>query len=346
MIVRSDMGSEAHPSRALRLPQPEVFSLPASDGVVLRLTRFDGGGKGPVLVVHCIGVSSRMYLTTSVDTNLVEHLYADGFDVWLLDMRLSIDLESSREQSTLDDVATKDYPAAVAHVLEQTGSETLQVVAHGVGSSTFTMAMLSGLAGVRAAVCSQVSTHVLIPLWSRLKSPSVTAMARMGVTTISPSDDDAWLWRFSDHTPRLGARCHDRVCRRITTIFGPLYEHAQFSDGTHAELRSLFGTVNLTALSQLSLLGRRRHLVSSTGEERYLPHLDRLAIPIAYLHGEANRCVLPKSTETTLGLVRAANGGSLYRRSVFAGYGHVDCVMGKDAVRDVFPVIVDHLNAN
>jgi len=116
------------------------------------------------------------------------------------------------------------------------------------------------------------------------------------------------------------------------------------SEETHASLHELFGTVNLTAMRQLALLSRRGHLVDAAGENRYLTHLDRLAIPIAYIHGEDNDCVLPVSTERTRALLSATNGDHLYRRHVIPAYGHVDCMIGRDAAKYVFPLIAGHLS--
>ena len=123
--------------RPLQVDPPDAFHFLAGDGTPLRLTRYQGGSKGPVILSHCIGVSSLMYATDTIETNLLEYLYAREFDVWLLDFRFSIELPASRNQATMDDVATQDYPAAVSKVRELAGADSVQVVAHGVGSSTF-----------------------------------------------------------------------------------------------------------------------------------------------------------------------------------------------------------------
>ena len=57
------------------------------DGLQLRLTRYQGGVKGPVMLVHGLGVSSLAFSTDLIETNLTEYLYAHGYDVWLLDFR-------------------------------------------------------------------------------------------------------------------------------------------------------------------------------------------------------------------------------------------------------------------
>ena len=88
----------------------------------LRLTRYRGGAKGPVLLVHGAGVSSGIFSTDLVDTNLLEFLFARGYDCWLFDFRVSIALEASRAQSNGDQIATIDHPEAVAYVLRATGA--------------------------------------------------------------------------------------------------------------------------------------------------------------------------------------------------------------------------------
>jgi cholesterol oxidase len=45
----------------------------------------------------------------------------------------------------------------------------------------------------------------------------------------------------------------------------------------------------------------------------------------------------------TFDLLCAANGSEFYTRHVMDGYGHIDCIFGRDAVRDVYPHILAHL---
>ena len=74
---------------------------------------------------------------------------------------------------------------------------------------------------------------------------------------------------------------------------------------------------------------RRGQAVDAAGDDVYLPHLDRLAIPITFVHGEHNRMFIPRSTELTYDALRAANGDALYRRVIVPGYAHMDCWMGE-----------------
>ena len=77
---------------------------------------------------------------------------------------------------------------------------------------------------------------------------------------------------------------------------------------------------------------------------------DRLALPITFINGAEKKTLLPQSTELTLNALREANDhdGSkkLYKRYLIPNYGHIDCIFGKNAVNDVYPFILDHLEAN
>ncbi len=339
--------------RPLRLPKPEIESIVTTDAAELRLTRYRGGGRGPVLLSHCVGVSSRMYLVDAQEATLTEVLVEHGYDVWLLDHRLSIELRASLFPSDMDSVARFDYPAAVAAVRQITGADAVDVVAHGVGSSTFTMAMLAGLEGVRSAVCSQVSTHIDVPALNDLKVQARMAevMSFLGVRTFDAYTDGdiSWPRLLAERALRLypiapSERCGNPVCHRISLLYGELYRHDRLGEGVHDSLGELFGVANLGLLTQLGQMTRAGHVVDSDGGDTYLPHLDRLAIPITFLHGGANQCVLPVSTQTTYDLLASRFGAERYRRHVIEGYGHVDCMIGEHAARDVFPHILDHLD--
>jgi cholesterol oxidase len=339
--------------RPLRITSaPEVHTFSTSDGVQLRLTRYQGGSKGPVILSHGLGVSSLIFSIDTIGTNLVEYLFAHGFDVWALDYRASIDLPASLTQFSGDDIATKDYPAAVAKVKEITGAGSVQMVAHCFGSTTFFMAMLAGLQGVRSAVCSQIATNIVAPVMTRIKCglhmPSL--MDDLGIDSLNAYVDThaKWYEKLYDKALNLypmeaEERCNNATCHRITFMYSNLYEHDQLNTATHEALHEMFGIANVTSFEHLALLVRKGHLVGADGGEAYMPHLERLAIPIAFIHGAENQCFLPESTRLTFNLLREKNGSNLYSRHVIPGYGHIDCIYGKDAASDVYPFMLQHL---
>lgn len=354
-LERFDVAAAPRKRRPLRVPAPEIHPFVTTDGVQLLLTRYRGGAKGPVVLSHGLGVSSRIFAMDTIETNLLEFLTAHGYDVWLLDYRASIELPASAGRFTGDDVARYDYPAAIATVRAVSGAATVQTVVHCFGASTFFMAMADGLPGVRSVVCSQVATHLICPPMTRLKSSLYLPqlLDRIGVDSLSAyTDSNAnWLSRLYDRA--LDAfpddreeKCNSAVCHRITFMYSLLYEHDQLNTATHDALHEMFGTANIDVLEHLAVMVRAGGLRTASGQDSYLPHLDRLAVPIAFIHGAENGCFLPESTEQTMQALQQRNGAHLYRRHVIPDYGHIDCIFGRRAARDVFPLILEHLEAS
>ncbi|HYW45939.1 MAG TPA: alpha/beta fold hydrolase [Bryobacteraceae bacterium] len=339
--------------RALRAGAPVVYPFRAKDGVALRLTRYQGGSKGPVILSHGLGVSSLIFSLDTIETNMLEYLFAHGYDVWLLDYRASIELPAAELQASGDDVALYDYPAAVDMVREVTGAPDVQMVVHCWGSTTFFMSMLAGLQGVRSAVCSQIATDIVAPIATHIKTglhvPSFLNALGIPSLTADASTQEGLLEKVFDGALRLypvamKERCENLVCHRISFLYAPLYDHAQLNDQTHSTLYETFGVANIKSFQHLALLTNKGHLVNFAGEEVYLPHIQRLAIPITFIHGADNECFEPESTRLTYERLRQANGKDLYDRHVIPGYGHIDCIFGKNAARDVFPVVLNALD--
>ena len=76
----------------MNLPAVENYTITTPDGLELRLARYRGGDKGPVIVVHGAGVWSGMFLLPTVDEHFIQYLVNNGYDAWLLDWRASIQL--------------------------------------------------------------------------------------------------------------------------------------------------------------------------------------------------------------------------------------------------------------
>ncbi|HLI34966.1 MAG TPA: alpha/beta fold hydrolase [Terriglobia bacterium] len=338
--------------RPLRAPAPEVYFFNTEDGAQLRLLRYRGGRKGPVILTHGIGVSSLIFRIDTIRTNLVEFLVARGFDVWALDYRGSTELAASSRQFTADDVAAYDYPAAVKEVLELTGAPSAQMVAHCFGSVSFFMAMLKGLKGVRSAVCSQVAAHMATAPMTQMKCGLYIPefLDFLGVKSLNAyvNDQTGWEDRLYEAAMRLyplppDQLCTSPVCHRITFMYSQVFEHQQLNETTHDALHEMFGATNISAFEHLARMVRAGHLVNARGENTYLRHLERLKIPIAFIHGGENRCFLPESTERTYNLLREANGRNLYSRHIIPHYGHADSILGKNAATDVYPAMARHL---
>ena len=335
--------------RALRVNAPEVYDVMTADRVTVRLTRYQGGEKGPVVLSPGYGTSTAAFTIDTVETNLPEFLFAHGYDVWLFDYRASPALESATQQFSIDEVATRDYPAAIGKVREVTRKPSVQVVAHCVGSMSLLMSLASELRGVRSAVCSSLAFFPLSPTANEIKAglDLGSLLAALGVDTLTTDfDGDDIVDRMVDAVVTLGPtseRCDSAVCRRILLIYGEVYKHDQLNAATHRAIHEMFGVANMTAFRHLSLMVREQRIVDKNGRNVYLNNLDRLAIPITFLHGAENRLFFPSGTLQTMKTLAEANGADLYTHVMVPNYAHMDLFIGRNAAHDVYPSVLSAL---
>ncbi len=140
-----------------RTPLTETHSVPTSDGTEIRLTRHQYGTKGPIVMAPGYGNAASAFAIDTVPKNWVQYLGEHGYDVWLLDYRASPELPASFTQFTVDDIAMRDWPAAVETVRTETGQDTVQVFGHCIGGLSLFMAMGGGMEGVRSATFSSLA---------------------------------------------------------------------------------------------------------------------------------------------------------------------------------------------
>lgn len=317
----------------------------------LMLTRYQGGVKGPVLLAPGFGMAASSFATPTVDTTLTEYLVESGYDVWLFDHRASTALPSCRTSSTMDEVAQEDWPAAVAEVRRVAGAGSVQVVGHCVGSVTVLMALLSGLDGVRSAVCSQFTVHPhpgrhyrvrnALRVGEGLEWLRLRGLDGDGRPTIPGRALDLL---FSAVPPPRGERCGRPVCRWLNATYGLTHAHSQLDELTHEMLDEAFGVANLAGLRHLGLVNRRRRAVSGAGYDVYLPHVERLSMPILFLHGARNPILRPIGTKATVAWINWLHGTGTATYLELPGYSHLDAMIGRAAAADVFPSIVAHLD--
>ena len=338
----------------------EVHGVTANTNKML-LTRYKGGTKGPVMLVHDLGMSSLMFTNDTVETNLVEYLIKEGFDVWLTDCRSSIILPSHEDPSTLDDAAEGDIPAMVDKVIEVTGNQSIQVIGQGIGSLViFASLLLNQLDGkVRSLIASQIAFQFSPPTSPFIKNPfligdegsTATATNWMGKLTAKVREKSADLSLFF--------KCTKTACHQIADLYGQLYHHDNINDETHDHLHEQFGKCNASLYQQITQCFHRNRLVDADGKDTYLPdfdldsHLDsgeyitrmkRLNLPILFINGENNDLSNSEAMDSSYERCVQANPGQDYQRKTLVKYGHLDSVIGKNASCDVFPELLTFLN--
>jgi cholesterol oxidase len=294
-------------------------------------------------------MTALSYCIDSVPQNFVEFLVAEGFDVWLFDWRTSPLLDGHERPYTFDDVARYDWPAAVAEVQLQTGKTRVSVLAHCLSSPAFFLSLLRGYtapSSIRAFVASQVGLHLeftrigTAKLKMRLDRllPAGNMIHQKPSQTVGQVSDLA-VSALSCLLPTTFS-CNNRACQRHVATFGELILHSRIDPVTHAIIGDLVPECVAGFVKDVAVWGRRDSILTDHDSI----HLDRLSLPIHLISGEENRMFIPRSTERTYQLLCDANGSAYYKRTVFPGFGHLDCYFGKGASTIIWPSIVASLD--
>lgn len=309
--------------------------------------------KGPVLLVHGAGVRANIF-RAPVEVTIVDYLIDNGYDVWLENWRASIDIPPN--PWTLDEAALYDHPKAVSTIIKETGVDDLKAVIHCQGSTSFMMSAVAGLVPqVKTIVSNAVSLHPVVPFFSRIKARTAVPLVSLLTPYVSP--------RWGLEAPNLTAKginlvvrathheCDNMVCKLVSFTYGSgrpaLWSHKNLNKATHEWVKQEFAEVSLRFFKQMAHCISAGHLVAYDGFSE-LPS-DFVSQPpetdarFAFLAGGDNLCFLPESQERTFEYFDShdKNRHSLH---VLSGYGHLDIFMGKNAVTDVFPIILDELD--
>ncbi|WP_306097204.1 GMC family oxidoreductase N-terminal domain-containing protein [Qipengyuania flava] len=344
--------------RKLRLPPAEKHIVPTQDGANIGLTRYRGGARGPLMLVPGFSVRASSFATPTVDENLAESLVAQGYDVWLFDYRASSDSGNDTEhppEFTIDDIARYDWPAAIARIRKVSGAESVQAIAHCVGSMSLLMGIGAGwVSGVRSLVSSQLTLHPVTDWLNYMKADLGLVGALEQVSLLDGHFDFVGQGTEQDYeidaiayqipVPE-GQACKNPVCRRVFGVFGPSWDHAQLGHETHLALGSMFSRVSLKPFEHLQDIMRRGLAVDAMGADVYTNEdaARRLALPISFLSGATNKLFYPESAQRTRVWLQDHNGRELYQQRIVPGFGHMDLFIGHDAHRSVTPVILEQL---
>ncbi len=343
--------------------------LPGPSGLERRIIGFEAGDghpgtlhqirgtrepwRGPVMLAHGCSVRANMFYGAPTQQTLAGALVEAGYDVWAENWRGSIDLPPS--MWTLDDVAVHDHPAAIAKILGETGSKTLKAVVHCQGSTSFTMAAVAGLVPeVTDVVSNAVSLHVSLSPFSKLRLRTMVPAASLVVRGVDPQwtarPPAAINWMLARASTRGRDRCDSDVCRSANYFYGVgadvLWHHRNLDRDTHAWGAREWGFCPVTFFKQMGRCAAAGHLVP-TGKHAEIPG-DLLAgepetdARFTFIAGSDNVCFLAASQERAFAHFDSFAPGR-HRLALLPGYTHLDVFLGREAHRNVFPLIVQAL---
>ncbi len=335
--------------------QVEVVKFTAGDGFTLNLLHISKGAeptKGPVLLVHGAGVRAQIFCAPT-KTTLVDVLLEAGYDVWLENWRASIDFQPNAW--TLDQAAAYDHPMAVKTVLEKAGAKTMKAVIHCQGSTSFTMSAMAGLVPeVTTIVTNAVSSHPVIPGWSKVKLTAFLPFIDMTMSYLNPQ----WGLKAPRFWPKIinffvqltHHECRNPVCKQVSFTYGAgfpaLWKHYNLSPETHDWMKQEFKHVPISFFNQIMKCVDRGNLIAVDGiaslPQDFTAQAPKTDARMAFFAGELNQCFTAESQ------VKAYEWWNKQRPdyhtlNVIPKYSHLDIFMGSEAQKDVFPLMMKEL---
>ncbi|GAB2804728.1 hypothetical protein GCM10027176_07020 [Actinoallomurus bryophytorum] len=340
-----------------------VHPFATEDDLGLELRRFHRADcDDVVLIVHGLTSSSDMFIMPE-HHNLVSFLLDAGFtDVWTSDFRMSnrFPYDTETHRFTLDDIAHWDHPAAVRELRRHVGDRRVHVIAHCLGSVSFSMSLFGGAVdGITSLVSNSVSLTPRVPAWSRFKLAVGPAMSEyvLGLSFLDPRFGDAPPftrgWMLSRAVSLFHRECDVRACHMESFMWGSgrpaMYPHDNLDPVTHERIADLLGPCGLNYFRHV------RKMVSAGQVVKYDPSDSRHAdlpddylagaadipTPVLFLTGDQNH-VFPQANVVCYETLNKIAPGR-HELEILPGYGHFDPFTGKNVHLDVFPKIVDFL---
>ena len=349
--------------RQLRAPPPKPYLVnKLDDGSFVKLTRFRAGKLGPVLLVHPFAMNSACWGLDTIDCSMVEALAAQGYDIWLLDWRCSTSLKASN-QTPVDrsmEAAADDIDAAIGLVLEKSaGASKVDIICMCAGSMATACSMLraggTAAQSVRSICAISCFTHFETSLVARGKASCLASCCTsdsvedmLPAVDVAATETSSWAYKTLDAVLG-GLTAEDNINNatdtRIRAVYGQMYQSDKLNKATFSCLHELLGAGATDSMHHFSQITRNGKIVDAKGADVYLPQLQQLAgIRILLISGSEDRIWYPAANERAAQSLKES--GANVEHQTIDGYGHIDLIVGRNAIDDVWrPHILAHLAA-
>jgi pimeloyl-ACP methyl ester carboxylesterase len=328
---------------------PRRYRAFTRDGWRLALYRYAtprGSHRTPVLLCHGMS-SNRWNMDGPGRRSMARYLARKGYDAWVLELRgagRSMRPNWWNQKSydwRFEDYVYHDAPAALRVVLRETGVEQIHWVGHSMGGM-IAYALLMG--PIQNKIASAVT----------LASPT---MSEVGHPMLDFGLPYRSLLRFAPARVPIGLA--SRLGAPLAFLLHWLLKRPISELGFHegnldaAAMRALM----LVAIDDLpaSLLREfARWYETKAMSDRYAmfdftEHLERITTPLLIIAGGKDELTPPRDLEYVYDHVGSRDKAFrvIDREQGFArDYSHADLVLGKHAPDDVYPVILDWLDAH
>jgi cholesterol oxidase len=319
-----------------------------------------------VVIIHGLTTSTDMFIMPE-HYNLVQYLLDNGLtDVWTLDFRMSnrFSYNLRRNRYTMDDIALFDYPAALATLRTAVGpNPRIHVISHCLGANSFTMSLFAkAVTGIRSCIANSVSLTPRVPKWSQVKlaiAPFVCEYIA-GIQYVNP------YWRrepgfsagkiLGSIASLFHRECDVPECHMLSFMWGTgypaLYSHENLHDITHRRGGDLYGGNSVHYLRHVRKMVKNNNTAVkyypddpkyALLPDNYLQYAAQIETPVLFMTGQQNHVFTDSNIVAYERLQKIVPGR--HQLEVFANYGHQDVFMGKNCHVDIFPRLLNFLNA-
>jgi len=302
------------------------------------------------MLVHGAGVRANIFNPPN-EVNLLDMLADAGYDVFLENWRASTEFPANKWD--LDVVAKNDHPAAIQKVCEVSGSGNCKAIIHCQGSTSFMISAVEGLVPqVTTIITNAVSLHPVVPSWSRVKLDVILEMAGLITDYLNP--------RWGDEAPDFRSKFFKalvlathfekdtRVGKFVSFTYGAgfpaLWELENLSEETKNWIRNEFGPVPVHFFRHIRKGVHNGSLVSVDGLKDYAAQGPATNARFVFFAGKLNKCFQSDSQVKSFEYFNRYKP-DFHKLHVYDTYSHLDIFLGKNAHKDIFPVMIDELNA-
>ncbi|KAK6147228.1 hypothetical protein DH2020_018140 [Rehmannia glutinosa] len=309
--------------------------------------------KYPALLIN--GYATESYCLPTEQDDLVRTFLKDGHDVWLLHAR--VHWSNSSNHFSVEDIGRLDIPAAINKIIEFY-EETIKVhvVAHCVGGLAIHISLMGGhvsakhiasLSCTNSSMFYKLTTSSSVKMWLPLVPMS---MAILGNNNILPMLQESttsyrhWLLKSIARLMPRYERCTCDECEVFSGIFGNAFWHENISDTMHYWMnKENLPRLPMAAFPHLRKICNAGFIVDNNGNNSYLIHPERMAMPTLYISGGRTLLVTPETSFLANKYMKLHQPGYRHERVVIDGFGHSDLMIGEKSHENVFPHIQKHI---
>lgn len=348
-------------------PPDQSYKIKASDGVHTLMHMWESQNPDiptkNLFLIPGASVDHQIFALPTIEVNAVNYFTRAGYRVYVTVHRICQLMVAENNWTTYD--SRLDIKACLEYIRTHTdnGTKKIYTIAHCMGSVAFSSGLLDGTipsSWILGIGCSQVFMN---PIWATLNMAKVLAgpipfdklykLIGGNWFSCSSSKDDSYFQQFLNQLLRFypdtrAEMCNNVSCHRCSLVFGRLWNHRNLNEATHRQINRFFGGVNMTLLNLLMQMGHRGHvtanapLYTALDTEKNIRRLQ--GIPFLLFSGSDNKVLTPESTDRTYSILRDTFGEDNYTRQVVPNYGHLDCWMGRQAYKDVFPMLREEVD--